>query len=114
MQRTIGVNTWVWTSPLTDESLAELAPKAARMGFGAIELPLEKPGDWDAGRARPTCSPSSRLQPVVIGAMGPGRSLVAAPGRRRGHPGLPAHCLAAARAGRGIRRRRSLLRAAPA
>ena len=41
MQRTIGVNTWVWTSPLTDESLAELAPKIARMGFGAIELPLE-------------------------------------------------------------------------
>lgn len=75
MQRTIGVNTWVWTSPLTDESLAELAPKIARLGFGAVELPLENAGDWDAARARDLLD-SLDLAPVVIGAMGPGRSLV--------------------------------------
>ena len=68
MQRTIGVNTWVWTSPLTDESLAELAPKIARMGFGAIELPLENAGDWDAGRTGDLLE-SLQRQPVVIGAI---------------------------------------------
>jgi D-psicose/D-tagatose/L-ribulose 3-epimerase len=75
MQRTIGVNTWVWTSPLTDESLARLAPRIAAMGFGAIELPLENAGDWDAARTRDLLGDLA-LAPVVIGAMGPGRSLV--------------------------------------
>lgn len=75
MRRTLGVNTWVWTSPLTDDSLAELAAKAARMGFGAIELPLENPGEWDAGRAAEVVRQHG-LVPIVIGAMGPGRSLV--------------------------------------
>jgi len=75
MSRTIGVNTWVWTSPLTDESLAELAPRIAEMGFGAIELPLENVGDWDPPRTRDLLA-SAGLTPVVIGAMGPGRSLL--------------------------------------
>ncbi|GAA3912015.1 sugar phosphate isomerase/epimerase family protein [Microbacterium invictum] len=75
MRRIIGVNTWVWTSPLTDESLAELAPRIAGMGFGAIELPLENAADWDAARARDLLA-GLGLAPVVIGAMGPGRSLV--------------------------------------
>ena len=75
MKRTIGVNTWVWASPLTDETLAELAPRIAAMGFGAVELPLENAGDWDAGRARDLLE-TLGLEPVVIGAMGPGRSLV--------------------------------------
>ena len=96
MQRTIGVNTWVWTSPLTDDSLAELAPKIARMGFGAIELPLENAGDWDAGRAGDLLD-SLRLQPVVIGAMGPGRSLVDRAGNVAATQAYLRTCLAAAR-----------------
>lgn len=73
--RTIGVNTWVWASPLTDQTLKDLAPKVAAMGFGAVELPLENAGDWDAGLARELLG-SLGLVPVVIGAMGPGRSLL--------------------------------------
>jgi len=96
MQRTIGVNTWVWTSPLTDESLAELAPKIAGMGFGAIELPLENAGDWDAGRAGELLA-SLGLQPVVIGAMGPGRSLVDRAGNVPATQAYLRTCLAAAR-----------------
>lgn len=75
MVRTIGVNTWVWASPLTDDTLAELAPKIAAMGFEAIELPLENAGDWDPVRAHDLLG-SLGLLPVVIGAMGPGRSLL--------------------------------------
>lgn len=79
MRRTIGVNTWVWTSPLDDESLASIAAKAAGMGFGALELPIEQPGDWSPDAAADVLR-EHRLAPVVVGAMGPGRNLVAAPG----------------------------------
>ncbi|WP_350347809.1 sugar phosphate isomerase/epimerase family protein [Agromyces sp. G08B096] len=79
MRRTIGVNTWVWTSPLDDASLASIAAKAAGMGFGAIELPVEQPGDWSPDAAADVLA-GHRLAPIVVGAMGPGRNLVAAPG----------------------------------
>ena len=79
MRRTIGVNTWVWASPLDDAALAEIAAKAAGMGFGAIELPIEQPGDWSVEAASDVLAEHG-LRPIVIGAMGPGRNLVAAPG----------------------------------
>jgi D-psicose/D-tagatose/L-ribulose 3-epimerase len=47
----IGASTWIWCSPLTDERLAELAPKVRELGFDVIELPVEQPGEWDPGRA---------------------------------------------------------------
>lgn len=77
MRRTIGVNTWVWTSPVTDASLPQIAAKAADLGFGALELPIEQPGDWDPHRARDVLA-EHRLRPFVVGAMAPGRNLVAA------------------------------------
>jgi len=79
LPRLVGVNTWVWTSPLTDETLDRLARRVAEMGFTAIELPLEQPGDWDAVRAADTLTELG-LTPIVIGAMGAGRSLVASAG----------------------------------
>ena len=77
--RPIAANTWIWTSPLTDANLAGLAERIAGMGFDAIEVPLENPGDWDPGRAADVLG-ALGLIPVVIGAMGPGRSLVARAG----------------------------------
>ena len=96
MQRTIGVNTWVWTSPLTDESLAGLAPRIAGMGFGAIELPLENAGDWDPARTRDLLQQLG-LTPVVVGAMGPGRSLVDRTGNVPATQEYLRTCMAAAR-----------------
>ena len=75
MRRTLGVNTWVWESPLTDESLDRIARKAAGMGFEAIELPVESPGDWKPARAADLLRELS-LTPYVVGAMGVGRDLV--------------------------------------
>lgn len=77
IRRLIGVNTWVWTSPLNDDSLSDLAARVASMGFDAIELPVESPGDWDPYRARDVLV-EHRLRPYVVGAMGPTRNLVAA------------------------------------
>ncbi len=89
MERKLGVSTWLWTSPLTDAMLPELAAHVARLGFDAIELPLENPGDWDAGRARDVLQ-THRLAAVVTGTMTPGRNLVAASkAGDRCHPELP-------------------------
>jgi D-psicose/D-tagatose/L-ribulose 3-epimerase len=72
-----GVSTWVWTSPLTDECLAELAPRVREWGFDVIELPVEHPGDWDPHRAADLLA-AVGLKASVCLVMPPGRELVAA------------------------------------
>nr|BFE52622.1 sugar phosphate isomerase/epimerase [Saccharothrix mutabilis subsp. capreolus] len=71
----IGVNTWVWTSPLTDEDLAKLAPWVREQGFDVIELPVEQPGDWDPHRAADLLADLG-LKASVCLVMPPGRELV--------------------------------------
>lgn len=73
----IGVNTWVWVSPLTDDELARLAPRIARWGFDVIELPVERPGDWDPDKAAAVLAEHGLAASVVL-VMPPGRELVAA------------------------------------
>ncbi|WP_336213286.1 sugar phosphate isomerase/epimerase family protein [Nonomuraea sp. LPB2021202275-12-8] len=73
----IGVNTWVWTSPLTDDELARLAPRVAGWGFDVIELPIEHPGDWDPHKAAALLAELGLGASVVL-VMPPGRELVAA------------------------------------
>ena len=77
MTRAIGVNSWVWVSPLTDASLEELATKARGWGFDLIELPVEQVGDWDPQRAAGTLAALGMAASVVL-VMGEGRELVAA------------------------------------
>ena len=48
----IGVNTWVWVSPLTDDAIPALAGRAAALGFDLLELPLETLDGYDPVRAR--------------------------------------------------------------
>ncbi|MDQ4055573.1 MAG: sugar phosphate isomerase/epimerase, partial [Actinomycetota bacterium] len=73
--RAIGVNTWVWTSPLTDANLPDLLRHIAALGFDAVELPLENAGDISAGPTRAILAETG-LTPYVVGAMAPGRDLV--------------------------------------
>lgn len=75
--RLIGVNTWVWESPLTDANLPPLLEKIAALGFDAVELPLENAGDFTAAAARQALA-ATGLKPFIVGAMAPGRDLVAA------------------------------------
>jgi D-psicose/D-tagatose/L-ribulose 3-epimerase len=77
MDRPIGVNTWVWQSPLTDAVLPQLLAKIAGMGFDAVEMPLENPGDFTAATARDALA-ATGLEPYLVGAMAPGRDLVLA------------------------------------
>lgn len=73
----IGVNTWVWASPLTDAELATLARKIREWGFDLIELPVEQPGDWDPAKAAHLLEDIGLMASVVL-VMPPGRELVAA------------------------------------
>ncbi|CAM3201412.1 sugar phosphate isomerase/epimerase family protein [Stackebrandtia soli] len=73
----LGVNTWVWTSPLTDDSLARLAPRVADWGFDVIELPVEQVGGFDAAKAA-TLLDGLGLRATVVLVMGGDRQLVAA------------------------------------
>jgi D-psicose/D-tagatose/L-ribulose 3-epimerase len=73
--REIGVNTWVWTSPLTDAGVADLLRRIAGMGFDAVELPLENAGDLDVAVVAEVLAETG-LTPCVVGAMAPGRDLV--------------------------------------
>ncbi|MBN6037409.1 sugar phosphate isomerase/epimerase [Amycolatopsis sp. 195334CR] len=74
---TIGVNTWVWASPLDDRTLAELAPEVAAAGFDCIELPVENLGDWQPGAAARLLAGLGLSASVAL-VMPPGRELVAA------------------------------------
>jgi len=75
----VGVNPWVWASPVDDRALAELIPRIAAMGFDAVELPIEQPGDWDPGRTRDLLAAHGLAAAGVCAVTPPGRDLVAAP-----------------------------------
>ena len=77
MAATIGINTFVWYSPLTDLELKEIVPKVAKWGFETIELVLENPGDWNPELAA-SLTKEHGLKPAVSIVMPPGRNLVGA------------------------------------
>jgi D-psicose/D-tagatose/L-ribulose 3-epimerase len=71
----IGVNAWVWTSPLTTEELEKLAPRVKEMGFDWIEVPLEDLGDMDHKRGAEIVKEYG-LGVSGCAAMGPDRDLI--------------------------------------
>lgn len=70
-----GVNTWVWTSPLTTEELEKLAPHVASLGFDWIEAPLEGLGDLNY-RQGAAIIRDHGLGVSCCAAMGPDRDLI--------------------------------------
>ena len=71
----LGVNTWVWVSPLTTAALETLVPQVKQMGFAWIEFPLESPGDFDYTRAGALVR-AHGLGVSVAAAIGPDRDLI--------------------------------------
>jgi D-psicose/D-tagatose/L-ribulose 3-epimerase len=71
----IGVNAWVWTSPITTEELGRLAPMIAGMGFDLVEVPIESTTDLDY-RKGAEIARANRLAVSVCAAMGPDRDLI--------------------------------------
>lgn len=71
----IGVNTWVWTSPLTTDEVEKLVPKVAKMGFDWIEFPLEDIGGFDYTAAAALLKDHGLGVSTCV-AMGPDRDLI--------------------------------------
>ncbi|MEO8077293.1 MAG: sugar phosphate isomerase/epimerase family protein [Acidobacteriota bacterium] len=71
----IGVNAWVWSSPVNLEEFSRLAPHVARMGFDLIEVGIEGIHDLDYARAAEVAT-ANGLAVSVCAAMGPDRDLI--------------------------------------
>ena len=70
-----GVSLWLWTSPVTNDVIAEYAPKIAEMGFDTVEVPLEDPNALDCEAARKVIEDNG-LTLTTCAAMGGGRDLI--------------------------------------
>lgn len=71
-----GVNTWVWTAPLTEEELEEIAPAVAKMGFDHIEIPMDDPKDLDFAKCKQIIENAGIGSVSFCAAMGPDRDLI--------------------------------------
>jgi len=73
MSVTFGASTWLWTSPFSSGD-GDLLRAIARLGFDAVELPIEDPDLVDPHKIRPILEETG-LTPYLCGAFGPGRDL---------------------------------------
>ncbi len=71
----IGINAWVWTSPVNTAEFGRLAPLVKKMGFDLIEFGIEGTGDLDYARGAQIASDNG-LAVSVCAAMGPDRDLI--------------------------------------
>jgi D-psicose/D-tagatose/L-ribulose 3-epimerase len=71
----LGVNAWVWTSPVNTEEFTRLVPKVKNMGFDMFEFGIESTADLDYPRAAQVAKDSG-LAISVCAAMGPDRDLI--------------------------------------
>jgi D-psicose/D-tagatose/L-ribulose 3-epimerase len=71
-----GVNTWVWTAPLTTEELEVLAPKVAKMGFNHIEIPIDDPQTLDFKKVGEIVKKAGITSISFCAAMSPDRDLI--------------------------------------
>jgi D-psicose/D-tagatose/L-ribulose 3-epimerase len=92
----IGVNGWVWTSPVDTQAFEELAPKVKKMGFDLFEFGVESTTDLDYARAAAVAKDNG-LAISVCAAMGPDRDLIHEDAAiRRNGMEYVAHCIDAA------------------
>jgi D-psicose/D-tagatose/L-ribulose 3-epimerase len=92
----IGVNAWVWSSPITTAELGRLAPMIAQMGFDLVEVPIESTTDLDY-KAGAEIARANGLAISVCAAMGPDRDLIHADaGVRDNGMAYVRHCIDAA------------------
>jgi D-psicose/D-tagatose/L-ribulose 3-epimerase len=71
----IGITSWIWTSPLTTDRFAEIAPHVARLGFDLLEVPIENTSDLDYKKAAAIVKDLG-LSTSVCAAMSPDRDLL--------------------------------------
>ena len=93
----IGVNAWVWTSPVNTAEFGRLAPMVKKMGFDLIEFGIEGTSDLDYAQAAKMARDNG-LGVSVCAAMGPDRDLIHSDESiRRNGMDYVRHCIDAAR-----------------
>ena len=94
----LGVNTWVWTTPLNTDELGRLVVKVSDMGFDHIEVPIELSNEVDYARAGELARERG-LTVSACGAFGPDQDLISEdPEIRKGAMGYVRHCIESASA----------------
>jgi D-psicose/D-tagatose/L-ribulose 3-epimerase len=71
-----GVNTWIWTAPLTIAELEDLAPKIAQMGCDHIEIPMDDPKTLDFKKIGEIVNKAGIKSISFCAAMSPDRDLI--------------------------------------
>lgn len=74
----LGANPWIWHSPVTTEALGETLPRLAGWGFDSVELPLERPDDWEPAAAVKLLDATGLTPAAVVAVMAEERNLVRA------------------------------------
>jgi D-psicose/D-tagatose/L-ribulose 3-epimerase len=74
----IGITTWVWTAPLSNEEFPSIACHIAELGFDLVEVPIERTTDLDYANAAVVLRDTG-LAASVCAVMSPDRDLI--------HPG---------------------------
>ena len=69
----LGVSTWLWTSPFNSNTI-ELFPKIKKMGYDAVEIPVEDPTLIDPNKVKAALVEHG-LKPIICGAFGTSRDL---------------------------------------
>jgi len=93
----IGVNAWVWTSPVNTAEFGRLAPMVKGMGFDLIEFGIESTSDLDYAQAG-NLAKANGLGVSVCAAMGPDRDLIHADDSiRKNGMDYVRHCIDAAK-----------------
>ncbi len=71
-----GVNTWIWTAPITLAELEVLAPKIAAMGCDHIEIPIDDPKTLDFKKLGEIINRAGIFSISFCAAMSPDRDLI--------------------------------------
>ena len=69
-----GVSTWLWTSPFSTQSINELFPKIAQIGFDIVEIAVEDPALIDVKKVKSALDDHG-LKASICGAFGSSRDL---------------------------------------
>jgi D-psicose/D-tagatose/L-ribulose 3-epimerase len=72
-----GVNSFVWVSPSTTESMIALAPKVKSMGFDILEIACENPDLLDIQIIKKALL-ATQLSTIICGVFGPDRNICSA------------------------------------
>lgn len=71
----IGITTWVWTAPLSNDEFPSIARHIAELGFDLVEVPIERPTDLDY-RSAALVIKDAGLAASVCAVMSPDRDLI--------------------------------------